>query len=404
MVKGVVGRSALFAAGVVTGIGVLLGPFVGPLSHAGAASKRGADTEKAIADAIAFVERERGLRFITPPKVVALPEAEFLKRLDRTRTTDESYEEDIRGFSALLRALGFVKGNGKPEKLLDSLLDGAVGGFYDPRTKELVVRSADTGPLWRTIVVHELTHALDDQHFGLDRPELERRNDDAEAAFQYLAEGSARVIENRYRAKMSAADRATAAQEEMSMGGQDALFDLVADPDYRDAMPFMFTSLLAPYEVGKDFVGSLVARKGRAGLDEAFRSPPETTEQVADLARYLRREPARSVARPEVPAGAKVVDSGVVGLGSLDALLATRDTLTDIGAIDPAASGWGGDAYVVWTLSTRECFRMDIAMDTPNDRAELRRSLSSFAATRPDAQVEDRPAGLVRFTSCGRSR
>ena len=44
----------------------------------------------------------------------------------------------------------------------------------------------------RAVLVHELLHALEDQHFGLDRPDL---GDEAFLGFQALAEGSAVRVE-----------------------------------------------------------------------------------------------------------------------------------------------------------------------------------------------------------------
>ncbi len=259
----------------------------------------------------------------------------------------------------------------------------------------------DIGPAARAIIVHELTHALDDQHFGLDRPQLEARDDDSEAAFTFLAEGSARWVENRYRATFTRQERDQAASEEMAMSNQEELFRLVTDADYAGAVPFIFSSLLGPYEIGKVFVSGLVERKGLAGLDAAFRSPPSTTEQVVDLERYLAGEAPVKVPVPAVPAGATVLDRGVVGAASLDALLATRETLTDVDRIDAAADGWGGDAYVVWRAGARVCMRMDVVMDTPKDRTELRAALGRFAAPLTDAKLEDRAGGVLRLTSCG---
>lgn len=383
---------------VVVGLSFVAGP--GP--QGGSATRKAAVTsDQVVEDAIAFVEKERGLRFRSRPRVQVLGESAFLKRLDTTRRSDPHFERDLAAFSALLRAMGMVKGPGDPRTLLDTFFAGAVGGFYDVRTGDLVIRSGDIGPAARAIIVHELTHALDDQHFGLDRPQLDERSDDSAAAFQYLAEGSARYVENRYRATFTRQERDQAAIEEAGMGNQEEMFRIVTDPSYSAAVPFLFTSLLAPYEVGKQFVGDLVRRRGLSGLDAAFRDPPATTEQVVEVDRYLAREPARPVPAPEIPAGATVVDQGVVGLGSLDALLATRETFTDIERTDPAALGWGGDAYVVWRAGGRQCVRMDFVMDTPTDRRELRAALVRLAGSMPSARVEDRPGEVTRLTSCG---
>ena len=47
-------------------------------------------------------------------------------------------------------------------------------------------------------LVHELTHALDDQVFGLERPELEERTDEADFGFSALVEGNASRVDAAY--------------------------------------------------------------------------------------------------------------------------------------------------------------------------------------------------------------
>ena len=42
-----------------------------------------------------------------------------------------------------------------------------MGGYYDDETREMVVSGASTlSPLSKTIVVHELVHALTDEHYA----------------------------------------------------------------------------------------------------------------------------------------------------------------------------------------------------------------------------------------------
>jgi len=54
---------------------------------------------------------------------------------------------------------------------------GDVVGFYDDHKKSLYVRGVDPTPFAKEVIVHELTHALDDQHFGLDHPGCRRRTE-----------------------------------------------------------------------------------------------------------------------------------------------------------------------------------------------------------------------------------
>jgi len=75
-----------------------------------------------------------------------------------------------------------------------TLLTAGVVGFYDPETKQLVVRGTDTTPFTRRVLAHELTHALDDQHFDLNRQQLDKADDETGFGFSALVEGNARRV------------------------------------------------------------------------------------------------------------------------------------------------------------------------------------------------------------------
>ena len=120
----------------------------------------------AVAELQTFVEAARGLRFLEPVDVAVLGDAAFRRTLAGGRALEEPEAEVAIG---VLRALGLV---GPGDDLASAQLDvDTVAGFYDTETKELVVRGARLTPFVRQVLVHELTHALDDQHFDLD-PDL----------------------------------------------------------------------------------------------------------------------------------------------------------------------------------------------------------------------------------------
>jgi hypothetical protein len=387
------GVAAIALAALTVGSMLVVGP-----AHAATSNEQ---VTRAVTDGMAFVEKIREMNFKSTPKVSVLNDAAFVSRVDQERKTDPSYAKDIAEFTALLRALNLVTGKGDPARLLDALFSGGVGGFYDPKAKELVVRAGEIGPLARAIIVHELTHALDDQYFGLDRPELAKRIDDSESAFQFFVEGTARFVENKYRDTFTAAERTAATNEETAMATQGELLTLVADPAYTRSIPFMIQSLLSPYEQGKIFVRDLVAADGIGGIANVYKRVPVTTEQAIEFRRYRANERPIIVRPPEVPTGATVISRGLVGEAGLEALFAGLESLGAPERVDAAAQGWGGDAYVLWQKSGKVCLRMDLAMDTPRDLAEARTALTKFAGNAGNAKVETRAKNLVRLTSCG---
>jgi hypothetical protein len=102
------------------------------------------------------------------------------------------------------------------------------------------------------------------------------------------------------------------------------------------------------------------------------------------------------VAPPSPPKGKQAVDDGVLGeLGLLLVLNASGVSGRD------AAAGWGGDRYVAWRDGDDTCVRVRIAMDTPQDTAELRAALARLRAARKGLTVSGPAAGPLVFTSCG---
>src|SRR4029453_17971619 len=72
-------------------------------------------------------------------------------------------------------------------------------------------------PFVREVLAHELTHALDDQWFDLNRPQLDVADDETSFGFGALAEGDAMRIEHAYVGSLSQREQAEAAMEEQEM-------------------------------------------------------------------------------------------------------------------------------------------------------------------------------------------
>ncbi|HEX2192432.1 MAG TPA: hypothetical protein VHH09_04500 [Acidimicrobiales bacterium] len=333
-----------------------------------------------VADLRAFVERERGLTFLRPVPVELQSDEEFgatLRRLERRRGGDA----DAAVLVNVLRALGLVDGP-FDASVLESGADEEVLGFYDPGRRRLYVRGDEATPAVRRVVVHELVHALADQHFGLERPALDRREDEAARAFAALVEGDAVRVEERFYESLSAEERRAA----------DVAADAVGsiDPD----LPRVFEVLLAfPYDAGSAFVAALAAAGGPERINAAFANPPSTSEQILHPERFLADEPGKDVTSP-VPDG-RVVDRGVLGELGLRLLLQEG---VDRGAAARGADGWGADRYVAWTNGDQTCVRAHVVMDSPADRDELLDGLRQWAARNPGANVDG--ADPVTLTRC----
>jgi hypothetical protein len=327
-----------------------------------------------VAELKAFVESTRGLRFRKPVDVAVLDDDAFRRSLVGGGEPIE--QSDTQVSLGVLRALGLLDaGAPAPSGELDP---ATVAGFYDTRTKQLVVRGPELTPFVRQVLVHELTHALDDQHFELNPLLFDQ---DAALAFEALVEGDAVIVEARYLASLPEAERRAAAAEE------DATFGAGAG-----AVPRVAAELgVFPYRDGPRFVDALLAAGGTGQVDGAFRMRPASTSEVLHPERFLDG-PGRAGVTAVKPDGPALGD-GV--LGELILRLALAGPLPADRAAR-AAAGWAGDRYVAWAAGERTCLRTTVAMENAAEAAELAAGLRQWAGTTVDAT---RPPA-VTLTRC----
>jgi hypothetical protein len=327
-----------------------------------------------VAELKAFVESTRGLRFRERVDVAVLDDDAFRRSLMAGGEPTE--QSDAQVSLGVLRALGLLDAGAPASGELDP---ATVAGFYDTRSKQLVVRGPELTPFVRQVLVHELTHALDDQHFELN-PFL--ADQDAALAFEALVEGDALVVETKYLASLPEAERrAAAAEEDATFGGG------------AGSLPRVAAELgVFPYRDGPRFVDALLAAGGNGQVDGAFRMRPASTSEILHPERFLDG-PGRAgvtAVRPDAPA----LGDGV--LGELILRLALAGPLPADRA-SRAAAGWAGDRYVAWAAGERTCLRATIAMENAAEAAELAAGLRQWAgatvdATRPPAVTVTRCA------------
>jgi hypothetical protein len=287
------------------------------------------------------VERIRGLRFRRLPRAVEVSPAQA--RREGLEDLDRSYPAARRrADEEVLKLLGLLAPSVDLRRVSASVFGDAVAGYYDPRSKRLrIVRGAQTANrvLEETTLAHELTHALEDQRFGLALGGSSG-SDDAALARLALVEGSATTVMLTYMQRHFSSEE--------TLGG---LFASLGQ-DTGDLPPFVEAQLLFPYTAGRRFVERLY-RTGAGSwslLDtaERFRAPA-STEQVLHPDKYLAVEqPERVRSRA----------GGVLGRGGWRRVAAGTWGEWATGELvgDPrAAEGWGGDRYELWQRPGDAC-------------------------------------------------
>jgi hypothetical protein len=331
-----------------------------------------------------FVEAHRGLLFKTPVHVVLLDDAAFRARSGGGGGLDPTVTAELHALQLVPRSVDLAAAARR------SQAEGVVG-LYEPPLRTVLVRGTAPTPFVREVLVHELTHALQDQWFGIDRPQLGSGADERAQAFSALIEGDAVRIEDEYLASLPVSQRQRAGLERDAATG------------VRGETPTVLAEILHfPYTAGATFVRALATLRGQAGVDAAFRTPPTTSAEILEPQRFLSGAPADAIA-PIAPAPAgPVIDRGVLGELGLRLLLehaAATGAVGDADA-DAAMSAWHGDAYVAWTRPGLACVRVALAAAPGPAHLILHRVLAAHAARASGVTLDEAPDTLT-LTSCG---
>ncbi|MDE0805730.1 MAG: hypothetical protein OSA99_20700 [Acidimicrobiales bacterium] len=344
---------------------------------------------------VEIVEEERGLDFDHPVHVEFLSDDEFRDEVtaDESELTDED-RESIEQTTGLLRALGLVQGDLDLFAASNDLSGDGVVGFYSYEDKRIRMRGEELTPSRKSTLVHELTHALQDQHFDLGAKfdTYDEAEDDAgSTAFDAIVEGDGRRIETAYVETLSD-EEATALEEEQAAEAEE--FEAGSD-DIPEVLQTLFG---APYALGEAMLTLAVETDGNDAVDELFENPPTTEEHLYDpWTLLLDGDEAREVTEPKVENGEEF-DRG--DFGALGWYLVLAERLDLVTALD-ATDGWGGDAYVGFERDGVTCARIVYQADTADDLDEMESALGSWIAAAPgsDASVVRKGAELI-FESC----
>jgi hypothetical protein len=314
------------------------------------------ETPGDVAEVESQVEQVRGLEFEQRVAVQPVSADEIAAKL--RGAFDETYPKEFYDRRTVAwQTIGVIPRDVTIREALLAFQTGQVIGFYNPLDGELVYRSdGDIGLFERLTLAHELTHAIDDQHFDLERidPIAATCRDDAFQATLGAVEGSAQFFSTQVLFEFPPAD-----------GDYSGLDGGGGAPE--GVPPFMFDLQLWPYTAGQAFVTELESRGGIAEVNAALRAFPITTEQILHPERYPSDRPSR-VDVPDLASdlgpGWGDLDVMQVGEAWLQAMLALR--LGDTTA-EAASAGWDGGIYRAFTDGRDAIVMFATAWDTQAD-------------------------------------
>jgi hypothetical protein len=369
---------------LLTMLGLCVGRFM-PQSQAQTAAA-GASRNAAIVSTTETVLKEtselRELSILKAVKSGAQSRAEIERMIIRN-LDDDTTPAEMHAAEVLLKAFGLAPKSFAYRSFLIKLLTEQVAGYYDPKAQQFYLADWIDLDGQKPVMAHELTHALQDQHFDLNRFEKWPKGDsDAELAAHALIEGDATLAMTIYMSK----NPLVALAFIKSLGSQG-----LSTEQFKQAPRALRESLLFPYEEGSAWATQLYKRGGWQMVSEAFAKLPQSSEQILHADKYFAYEAPQKLALPDFKSvlgpSWKQIDYDVNG--EWGCFLILDEFLNDAAESKQAAAGWGGDRFALYeTGKPNEFFIAQLtAWDTPDDAREFFDAYAKRTTKRyPDAK------------------
>jgi hypothetical protein len=257
----------------------------------------------------------------------ALIDKDQLHRYLEQRLRETMKPDDTRAEELTLKMLGLVPADFDLRKNTLDLLTEQAAAFYDYNQKKLFILEGSGGGSpgaagsdeERVALVHELAHALADQHFHLAKYIREgMRSDDSATARQAVMEGQATWLMAAYISREG--------------GGKPEVPEPVLDlmkksiqgsaaqqyPVFSQAPLYIRESLVFPYADGLAFQDAVFRKLGREAFSEVFIRPPASSGQILHPDRYLGHGGSVIPNPPLLPHGREFRKLADGSLGELD--------------------------------------------------------------------------------------
>lgn len=363
--SGAVGLALLLVLFCLSG-GSLSQPVSGQATNTGSAA-RAAQNAAIISTAETVLKETSELRELSVLRKVksGAQSRSEIERMVIKNLDAETTPAEMRASEMVLRAFGLAPADFAYRSFLIKLLAEQVAGYYDPKAKQFYLADWIEVDGQKPVMAHELTHALQDQHFNLKRFENWPAGDsDAELAAHALIEGDATLAMTLYLTKhpMIALGFLRTSQQ-------------TSTEQFDKAPRALRESLIFPYTQGTLWATEVYRRGGWSMVSKAFAKLPLSTEQILHTDKYFSYErPVKIMLpsfRPVLGPGWKHIDNDVNGEWGYYLIL--NQFLNNPTESKRASAGWGGDRFAVYEGATpSDVFLVQLtAWDTATDAKEF---------------------------------
>ncbi|WP_435005994.1 hypothetical protein P12x_003694 [Tundrisphaera lichenicola] len=302
------------------------------------------------------------------------------------------------------KALGLIPRDLNWKDVMVKVYSEEIAAFYDPRTKTMhLIKEPAVEPKKpsflesllgikkggfdkdenKTVIAHELTHALADQNYDLAKMQgAAKGNDDKSLALSSLIEGEATLA--MIGAGMDDWDGSQV--KAFPSADLDRIFSFLiplmpfaSGAALREAPPILSESLIFPYLRGMVFCARLTNDGGWKALDEAYEHPPQSTEQILHPEKYRAQpDPPTEVDLGKLDAGEGWTEVGRNVVGEMQIAVLFRRH-----GGKPVAAGWDGDCFAVFEGPEEKLGLVWLTTwDTEDDAREFARQYARFQTTK----------------------
>ncbi len=325
-------------------------------------SEEAAELFRSVDEILKFASKETELPQRQEVKRRLVSRDEVVAYIEKHMAEDEDSQRFQRN-EAVLKKFGLIPRDFDLKKFLIGLLREQIAGYYDPATKTVNLLDWVDAEQQKPVLAHELTHALQDQSFDLEKwlkagegkdlvkvespTSADFENDEAGEARQAIVEGQATVTLIDY--QLAPVGQSMASSPQIVDAIRESM--LVGTPDsvqFHNAPSFLKEALTFPYRYGLGFVGQVVAKRGKEGANALFQNPPTTTRQIMEPDTYFLREKLPAMPVPDFKRlfkDCEKVDAG--GFGEFDTSMLVGEFAGAVAAVKVYPNWRGGYYYAV---------------------------------------------------------
>lgn len=288
------------------------------------------------------------------------------------------------------QALGMIPPRFNYKEGMVKLYTDQIGGFYDPSKKRYVMAAWMPSKSQMPIAVHEMVHALQDQHFSLkDKFDVKKYTSDRLLAHAALIEGDATAVVIDFSRVLMGQGKI---QDQKDVDGVIAQTVISSGLLTRhDSIPYgLKLKFVFPYTVGLSFAHQLLKKGGHPEVDRAFKKLPRSSEEILHPKKYFSSKADFVTPQTILPASMSQehppLFEDTLGEFGITALLC--NFIADEQKAANSAAGWGGDLVSLFEDNSSHYVTWTVNWDSKKDAKEFLDSFRDVLASRSKSKKE----------------